>query len=303
MRKLEVGLKQPLPSKDRVGTRCSTEIIETYLRRSYDLFDGAKKSKDVVALLEMFFFYKVGRDNNKPNSGKQAVRAICHFLEFSKSPPWKWQPAMLYEYLTDLHVKGLAPSTIRGNHHYIKHMCDSILGDRDIANKIQARHPGSSFQQITNDASRALVKGFGKKKRKLANPTPNEMQRVLDYLESEIIEAIETGQSTPYVLFRDRTIIAMFYAYGVRLSELKDADVTDFDFDPECPNYGDLGIWHIVGKGDKDRHLCVLVDWIYPVLNAYIEQVRHYWTHDSRTPDKDKNSLFFSNNRKRLSKT
>ncbi len=303
MRDPRVGLKHPLQREERVGTRRSTACIETYLRRGYDLFGGGKNGKDVVLLLELFFFYKVGRDNNKIESGKQAITAICDFLSHTKTPPWRWTAPMLYEYLTDMRARGLAPSTIRARHHYIKNMCDAILSDRDVANKVEARHPGCTFQQITDAKSRALVKGFGKKKKKLVNPTPNDMQKVFDYLESEIVEAIETGRQTPYILFRDRAIIATFDAYGARLSELRGADVTDFDFDPECPEYGDLGIWHIVGKGDKDRHLPILTPWIYPVLSQYIDNVRPHWTNNPKTPDEDRDALFFSNEGKRLSKT
>lgn len=303
MRKQGVGLKHLLQPEERVGHHSSTACIETYLRRAHDRFGAGKNGKDVVVLLEMFFFYKVGRDNNKLNSGKQAVIAICDFLEFVGQPPWRWTPQMLYQYLTNLRARNLAPSTIRGRHHYIKNMCDAILSDRDIANKIEARHPGSSFQQITDAKSRGLVRGYGKKKKKLVNPTPADMQQVYDYLESEIREAIETDQPVPYVLLRDRAIIAMFDAYGVRLSELRGADVTDFDFDPECPEYEDLGIWHIIGKGDKDRHLPVLTEWIYPVLRQYIDGVRPHWTNAPRTPEADRNALFFSNEGKRLSTT
>jgi|GEM_PF-4334016 len=303
LRELRVGLKQPLQKESRVGTRRSTESIETYLRRAYDLFHGGKSGKDVVLLLEMFFFYKVGRDGNKMNSGKQAIIAICDFIEHTKNPPWRWTPSMLYEYLTDMHARNLSPATIRGRHHYIKNMCDAILSDRDIANKIELNHPGCNFQQITDIRSRALVRGFGKKKKKLNNPTPGDMQKVFDYMESEILEVSGTGEPIPYMLYRDRTIIAMFHAYGARLSELINADIPDFDFDPECPKYGELGIWHILGKGDKDRHVPVLVEWIYPVLREYIESVRPYWTNDPRIPSKDKHALFFSAHRKRLSQT
>jgi len=303
IRDSRVGLKHDPQEQERVGTRPATACIETYLRDAHDLLHGGKNGKDTVLLLEMFFFYKVGRDGNKVGSGKQAISAVCDLISFTKTPPWRWTPQMLYEYLTDMRTRELSPATIRGRHHYIKNMCDAILSDRDIANKILSRHPEGNFQQITNHKSRALVKGFGKKKKKLVNPTPSEFQKVMDYLLSEFLEAIETKQSTPHILVRDRAIIASFYAYGVRLSELKNADVTDFDFDPECPEYEDYGIWHIIGKGDKDRHLPVMVDWIFPVLKAYIELARPHWTDDPRTPDKDKHALFFSNARKRISTT
>ena len=80
-------------------------------------------------------------------------------------------------------------------------------------------------------------------------------------------------------------------------------DGGDFDFDPECPEYGDLGIWHIIGKGDKDRHLPILTDWIHPVLDQYLEGVRPHWLGNPKTPEEDLDALFFSNEGKRLSTT
>lgn len=218
----KVGLKTNPPTEGRVGTRLATEEIEIYLRRAYDLFGGGTVAKDVVLLIELFFLYKVGRDGNKPKSGHQAVLAISDLIEFAKTPPWKWSPSLVYEYLASLAVRNLSRATIRLRHHYLKHFCDAILADRDIVNKIQRKYPDATFQQITNAASRSLVKGFGKKKRTLSNPSPTEVQQVLDYLESEYVESVETEETGNklFVLLRDRAIIATFYAYGARLSEL-----------------------------------------------------------------------------------
>lgn len=301
----KVGLIATSPSQGRVGTRSSTESIENYLRRAYDLFGGGKEAKDVVLLLELFFLFKVGRDGNKPRSGLQAVIAICDFLAFAKTPPWRWSSTQIYDYLTSLTVSNFSRATIRGRHHYIKHFCDAVLADRDIVNKLQRKYPDASFQQITNEASRALIRGFDKRKKILSCPSPNEVEQVLNYLESEFFEVAETDENCTkqYVLLRDRAIIATFYAYGARLTELVNADVTHFDYDPECPEYGELGIWHIIGKGDKERHLPVFEPWIYPILTGYLNEVRSHWTHDPRTPVKDKNALFFGNTRHRISCT
>ncbi|WP_456406167.1 hypothetical protein, partial [Thiolapillus sp.] len=146
--KRKVVINQPSSSEERVGRSPASKCIEAYLRRVYDLFHGGKKAKDVVFLLETFFFYKVGSHGNKTNSAKQAVIAITDFLTRTQTPPWHWSPAMLYEYLTELREENKAPATIRARHHYIRDFCVCVLADRDIANKIQARH-GGSFQQIT----------------------------------------------------------------------------------------------------------------------------------------------------------
>lgn len=295
MRDNKVGLTQPIPKLARVGSRDATLPIEPELRRAHDIFASPKVAKDVVTLLERFFFFKLGHDGNEISSARNAIKAVCDFLHFTKTPPWQWTSRVLYEYLAEMKVKDLAASTIRSRHYYIKSMCDSMMSDRDIVNKIAARHSNCSFVQITDATSRALVRGFAKRKRKLNNPSPDEMQQLYDHMESEFIEAIEVGKPIPYVLLRDRLIIAMFDAFGLRLSELINVNVDDFDFNPETPSYERFGILHVIGKGRKLRHIPLLTSWIYPVLKTYVDQIRPHWTDNVNTPEDDRKALFISN--------
>ena len=63
-------------------------------------------------------------------------------------------------------------------------------------------------------------------RKKLTCPTPNEVQQVFEWFEAEILEAIEINSKSLYPLLRDRAVITMFYAYGLRKDELRRVDLT-----------------------------------------------------------------------------
>lgn len=303
VRESNVVQMQVTPPKGRVGHLAFTQKIESYLLRAHNLFNGGPDGADTVVLLEMFFAYKLGGDGNSPESGKLAVVAIVSFLEHCKTLPWFWQPKHLQHYIASLKTRGLAAATIRGRHHHIKDFCLSILADRPVANKILSRHPGGNFQQIADDKSRALVRGARQRKKKLTCPTPNEVLQVFEWFEAEILEAIETNSKSLYPLLRDRAVIAMFYSYGLRKDELRRVDLTDFDFDPECSQYHNYGLLHVIGKGKKQRTLPILVPGMYEFLRHYIEVIRPHWLSNGGVAPEDKSAMFFSDCRKRISKT
>lgn len=302
-RESNVVQMQVTPPEGRVGRLAFTDEIESYLRRAHNLFNGGLDGADTIVLLEMFFAYKLGSDGNSPGSGKQAVVAVVSFLEHCKTLPWFWQPQHLQHYIASLKTQGLAAATIRGRHHYIKDFCLSILADRPVANKILSRHLGGNFQQIADDKSRALVRGAKQRKKKLTCPTPNEVQMVFDWLRAEQSDAYDTNSKSLYPLFRDEAIITMFYAYGLRKDELRRVDLTDFDFDPECPQYQNYGLLHIIGKGKKQRTLPILVPGMYKFVKHYIEVIRPHWLSNGGVAPEDRNAMFFSDCRKRISKT
>ena len=297
-----VQMQVTLP-EERVGHLAFTAEIESYLRRAHDLFGGGQDGADTVVLLEMFFAYKLGGNGNSLGSVKQAVVAVVSFLQHCKALPWFWQPQHLQHYIASLKTQGLAASTIRGRHHYVKDFCLSILADRPVANKILLRHPGGNFQQIADDKSRALVRGAKQRKKKLTCPTPNEIQQVFEWFEAEISEAIDVNSKSLYPLLRDRAVITMFYAYGLRKDELRRTELTDFDFDPECPQFRNFGLLHVIGKGNKQRTLPILVPGMYEFVKHYVEVIRPHWLSNGGVGLEDRNAMFFSDCRKRISKT
>jgi len=119
--------------------------------------------------------------------------------------------------------------------------------------------------------------------RLIRNPkTPQTLPRFLS--EPEIQSLLEAPDDSP-IGRRDRAILEMLYATGMRASELTGLDVDDLDFDQRTA--------HVLGKGRKERVIpfgrraAIAVD-------VYLE-VRSAWTGD------DEPALFLAPGGKRLS--
>lgn len=291
----------PLLAGSRVGNIRATEPAEFYLRSAFELFGGGKVAKEVVLLLENFYIYKRGCDGNKESSAVTAVGGVVEFMRDVQEPPWRWTSQLLYKHIANMAAADKATSTMRGRHFFINSMCISILADRSVANKLEAKYPGCSFQQITNNKSRSLIRSYRKRTTKLIVPSPQEMNQLHTYLEASIRDEIQITNELPVILLRDRAILTMLQSTGLRLSELVNVNITDFSFNPECPLYGEIGLLHVIGKGDKPRTIPITSGLFYEVLSSYLEHVRPHWVANPKTPNADKKALFFSNFGKRIS--
>jgi len=77
--------------------------------------------------------------------------------------------------------------------------------------------------------------------------TPHSWKRLPDVLGREQITALlaAVDASNPKLAQRDRAILELFYASGLRASELADLRLTDI--------HPDLGVLRVLGKGQKER--------------------------------------------------
>lgn len=99
-----------------------------------------------------------------------------------------------------------------------------------------------------------------------ANPTvglraPRADKRIPKYLPvSAVLSALQLPEEESPQGLRDRAILQLFYATGVRLGELAALDVDDVDFAN--------GVIKVMGKGAKER--------VIPLGSATAELLRHY---------------------------
>ncbi len=91
--------------------------------------------------------------------------------------------------------------------------------------------------------------------------TPKQWKRVPDVLSQKEVEAIiAAAQGTKWQQIRDYAILTLFYASGMRVSELVNVQLENVNFD--------LGYVRCVGKGRKER--------IIPIGQRSREAVRRY---------------------------
>lgn len=121
-------------------------------------------------------------------------------------------------------------------------------------------------------------------------PTPKRGERLPDYLYEEEMESLlaTPDESTPLGQ-RDRAILEMLYATGVRVSELVAMDVEDLQFDDRQVR--------VIGKGNRER-VVLMGERAVATVRRYIADGRETLLRGAQSPDEQ--ALFLNNRGGRL---
>lgn len=189
------------------------------------------------------------------------------------------------EYLKFIQIeKGLSSNTIGAyrrdldkyidylNEHKIAHIdfvdrqtiqqCLGYLHDQGASAKSLARFISTvrSFHRF------ALREKYAAKDPTVLIETPKYERRLPDVLEvDEIVALLETPDISKNNGYRDRTMLELLYATGMRVSELIQLEVENVNLI--------MGFVRVFGKGNKER-IVPLGDTVIDFLTKYIETVR-----------------------------
>ncbi|MFO8079230.1 MAG: tyrosine recombinase XerC [Armatimonadota bacterium] len=121
-------------------------------------------------------------------------------------------------------------------------------------------------------------------------PTPKREEKLPEYLYPDEMEQLLStpDESTPLGQ-RDRAILEMLYATGVRVSELVAMDVGDLEFSEQQIR--------VVGKGNRER-IVLMGERAVAAVRRYIADGREELLQDSQSPDEQ--ALFLNRNGSRL---
>lgn len=191
--------------------------------------------------LEDFAHYlKIDQDKSD-NTIQAYLRDLTIFFDYcDKSSIDQWEQvdyAFVQSYLNDLHQKNYATSST----------------SRMLSSLRQFFHYLLKEQIITLNP---MQKVLGPKKEK---HLPASLS--LDQVE-KILQAPDTSE---YIGLRDRAILELMYATGLRVSELTHLSLRDLHLD--------LGFIQTIGKGNKERLLPIGEEAAY-WLNQYLQDVR-----------------------------
>ena len=118
---------------------------------------------------------------------------------------------------------------------------------------------------------------------------PQKQQKLPDTLTlSEVERLIETPDTKEVLGIRDRAILEVMYATGLRVSELIGLQLKDLHLS--------MGLLQTTGKGDKER-IVPLGDLAIQWIETYLEEARPF---DSETSRRE--SSFVNNHGKQLSR-
>lgn len=96
----------------------------------------------------------------------------------------------------------------------------------------------------------------------LHQPLKMEKKVIVPFSVKEVSQVVDTMETTDFSSVRDKTIMELFYATGIRRSELINLKVSDID-------WGQKQI-KVLGKRNKER-LIPLIDNVLEVLKEYLE--------------------------------
>jgi len=155
--------------------------------------------------------------------------------------------------LTDL--KDLTPTHIES---FLRALAVDGLADSSIARRLAAVRMFCKYLVLHRVLERDVSAGIGapKKWNRLPTVLPDDaVRRLLD----------EPSESTDVHAARDRAILTLLYATGMRASELAGLAVTDVNFN--------LGVARVMGKGAKER-IVPVADKALAVLDDYLRAYR-----------------------------
>lgn len=141
-------------------------------------------------------------------------------------------------------------------------VCLGDLHDKGASAKSIARFISTirSFHQF------ALREKYAAKDPTVLIETPKYERRLPDVLEvDEVIRLLETPDMSKNNGYRDRTMLELLYATGMRVTELINLKVEDVNLI--------MGFVRVFGKGNKER-IVPLGETIIDILETYIETVR-----------------------------
>ncbi len=163
----------------------------------------------------------------------------------------------LLEFLSEkkLPLERVKPQTLL---LYLLHMRRKGLGNRSMARHLSALRGFFAF---------ALEEGWLSENPAELLENPKLPQTLPEVLSREEVERmLEQPDTRTKLGFRDRTMLELLYAAGLRVSEL--VELRPLDFDPQT------GVLRVFGKGSKER-LVPLHDLAQRFLLAYLESWRN----------------------------
>lgn len=140
--------------------------------------------------------------------------------------------------------------------------CLGSLIDQGASAKSIARFISTirSFHQF------ALREKYAAKNPTVLIETPKYEKKLPDVLDvEEVIQLLETPDLTKNNGYRDRTILELLYATGMRVTELIQIEIDDVNLI--------MGFVKVFGKGNKER-IIPLGDTVIEYLDTYINNVR-----------------------------
>ena len=211
------------------------------------------------------------------------VRLMRRFGEFTNDYPWRWEPADVDEWSLSLTAEHhLAPSTIRSYQCSLRQFndylcdrrygwvaaCQQQFGPR--AHPVAICHEWNTIAHLNDYEGDPEARPF----------TRQELQRFLDFADSQVERAVRARRKGALAAYRDATLFKVLYGWGLRRTEASKLDVVDFGRNPAAPEFGGYGMLNVRygkakrGQPPRRRNVASVMGWAVEAVVDYVEEIR-----------------------------
>ncbi|GAF63725.1 site-specific recombinase [Bacillus sp. TS-2] len=210
-------------------------------------------------LVEQFFLYLKLEKNCSPHTLSSYQKDISDFFTFAKG----------------LGIEKAVSVTNESCFRYLTYLFDKKLSRKTVSRKISALRSYFRFLERENYIQENVFHVTHLPKQ--ANKLPNFLY------ETEMEQLFASLQGNEPLMQRDRAIIELLYATGMRVSECANLQIHDLDFS--------IGMVFVRGKGRKERYIPVGA-FACEALNMYLNDGRVKLSQVSASNEKQ--SLFLN---------
>ncbi len=250
-------------------TLSSESSVATKLEQVLSAADLALHKEVIAAWCDRF----CGTRRKKQTSFDIMRGNVERLTIFIGKPFWQWQTRDLDTWFAQLgRIDKLAISTQRIIQSNIACFLDFAC-ETDTAGDVE-RRMGVRPRQVCTPEIRIPHRHEREGKRPRRSITAEHMDLIFSTMRFGIQEAADFKGKDLHSRERDMPMIYLCYALGLRREECCSLTIRSYEPNSAQPEFGNYGIWHIFGKGDKYRTVYAIDPLIVEVMDWYLESVR-----------------------------
>lgn len=252
-----------------------------------------EESEHAELLYSLFDKHLTGTRSVVVSTANLAMGAIRQFAAWVQTPPWHWTPDEFAAFITH-RVKsddiGLGRQSTFVT--YLRMFQTYVFESRGLMNEIYRKF-GVHFQRfITEENSIPIRRKSYERKKSINVLTPEQSEKLIAQFDIEIRDAKMYGKKSLRPMQRNKAMTTLMLSSGVRVAELVNLRLSDFQGDAGRPEFGNYALLTVVrGKGRKSRVVRMFNPQIKAFMDWYIDHIRPTFL---KSTTKDTGLLFLS---------
>ena len=205
---------------------------------------------------------------------------VRRLVAFTNEYPWRWTPADVEEWTSQLVSHGLAHSTIRNYQMavglFLGYVCDARYGWAEICEQRFGTHPVQVFHEWNTAVHRSELEARPDR-RPLSR---EELQRFFDHCDERVAALETSGRKGWLAVYRDAVLFKTIYGWGLRRTEAAMLDVTDWGPNSKFAQFGAYGVLRVrYGKASRgtpprQRTVLTVMEWAAKAVAEWVDEIR-----------------------------